>query len=298
LTDLPLVSIVVPTRNRVTLLRDCLDSLARQDYPASRFEIVVVDDGSTDATPDAVAVFRDVPAPRVRYVRQELLGLNAARNAGIAAACGDPVCLVDDDVDAPAAWLRSLLDGALRRPEAGALGGPVRLRFEAKPPRVCARESWARESEQDYGPDERTVPHLNGCNLAVRRSALARVGPFDERLSGPGDETEWEGRLTRAGITMIYVPSAWLWHRRTRSQMTVRALVTRRFRQGSYRARYARHVGEEFSPGRLWLIAKPILPGLAHALGRGCVAGILETAWRLGLIWGAVRTRDESRHRH
>lgn len=292
------VSVVVPTRNRAAMLGDCLDSLLRQSYPADRFEIVVIDDGSSDATAEVVAALGRRPTPQVRYVQQEPRGLNAARNAGFMAAGGDPVCFVDDDVEVPPSWLEALVAGVLRQPAAGCVGGPIRVRFEGAPPRVCGEESWLREGEQDYGSDERPVPHLNGGNLAVRRWVVARVGLFDDSLSGSGDETEWEARVTSAGIAMVYVPSAWLWHRRTAAQMRVPALLRRRFRQGREYARYARRAGQGFSRGRLWLIARTIGPHLCHGIRRRCADGWLEAAWRIGLLWGAVRSRDEARHRH
>src|SRR2546430_10472903 len=136
-----LVSVVVPTWNRAALLRDALASLASQDYPPERYEIVVVDDGSTDAT-SAVAAdsVESDSLPRVQYVRQAHAGLNAARNAGIAAAKGDLICFVDDDVEAPRAWLRAIVQGAARHPYAGCLGGPIHLRIEGRHPRLCSKE--------------------------------------------------------------------------------------------------------------------------------------------------------------
>ncbi len=291
MSDFPFVSVVVPTWNRATLLADCLASLRAQDYPQDRFEIIVVDDGSTDATPEVVSMFQDGTLPEVRYVRQDHRGLNVARNAGIAAAKGDPICFVDDDVETPPGWLRALVEGALRHPEAGCLGGPVRVRFEAKPPKICEMESWAWEGEQDYGLTEQTVPHVNGSNMALRRWALSQVGLFHEALSGSGDELEWERRLICAGSAIFYIPSAWLWHRRTKSDMRVMELLKRRFRQGGAYAVYARHIGEKVS---LWKVLWPIPFYLLHALRRRCVGAIFEVAWKLGLIWGIIRIRRNS----
>src|SRR5204862_8077432 len=105
-------------------------------------------------------------APPVRYLQLSHGGPNAARNAGITASGGDPICFVDDDVSAPAGWLEALVEGALRHAAAGCAGGPVRLRFEAAPPRVCEMESWIWEGALDYGPDERMVDQVNSTNMA------------------------------------------------------------------------------------------------------------------------------------
>jgi glycosyltransferase involved in cell wall biosynthesis len=284
----PFVSVVVPTWNRAALLSDCLASLRRQDYPQDRFEILVVDDGSTDSTSEVVRRLRLQPGPEIRYVHQAHGGLNVARNAGIAASRGDPICFVDDEADVPSGWLQALVGGALRHPEAGCLGGPIRVQFGATPPRICEMESWADEGEMDFGPSEKTVAFVNGGNLSVRRWALARVGLFHRALSGPGDESEWQNRLAQAGIAIVYVPSAWLWHRRTASDLQWNRLLKRRFRRGIGYAAYARFMGEEVSIGK---VLRPIPFYLFHAMRRLCFGALMEVAWKLGLVWGTMRRR-------
>src|SRR4051794_14880310 len=115
----PVVSVVVPTRGRADYLEVALASLAGQDL-AEPYEVIVVDDGSSDRTPEVVA------AAGVRSLRHERRRtLNAARNSGVGAAAADLIALVDDDVDAPAGWLRALVEGATRHPDAEAFGGPI-----------------------------------------------------------------------------------------------------------------------------------------------------------------------------
>jgi GT2 family glycosyltransferase len=284
-TGRPFASVVVPTWNRAAMLGDCLDALRAQSYPADRFEIIVVDDGSSDGTEETVRRHADRSGPIVRYARLAHGGINAARNAGIDIAAGDPVCFVDDDGAASVGWLEALVDGAERHPEAGCLGGPVRVKFEAPPPRVCAMESWMWEGALDYGPEERAVSHVNGCNLAVRRWAVAAVGPFDASLPLYGDETEWERRLTRSGIAIQYVPDAWIWHRRTARDLEWRTMLRRRFRQGQAYAVYARHTNERISR---WHVLWPIPFYLAHAARRRCFGALMEISRKLGIAWGAT----------
>jgi GT2 family glycosyltransferase len=282
----PFVSVVVPTWNRAPLLADCLASLRAQDYPHDRFELIVVDDGSTDETATVVRRFQNGLAPEVHAIQLQHGGLNVARNAGIAAAKGDPICFVDDDVDVPPGWLQAVVEGVIRYPEAGCLGGPIRIRFEAKPPKICEMESWLAEGELDYGPVEKAVPQVFGCNMFVRRWALAQVGPFNERLPLYGEETEWQWRLSRAGIAILYIPSAWLWHRRTTSDLRPLTLLKRRFRQGKGNAVFKRAIGEEVA---LWKRTWPIPFYLFHALRRRCFGAVLEVAWNLGIIWGGCQ---------
>jgi GT2 family glycosyltransferase len=288
MTTLPFVSVVIPTWNRATMMADCLASVRGQSYPRDRFEILVVDDGSADATADVARAQDDGHLPAVRYLPQVHGGLNAARNAGLAASTGDPVCFIDDDAEAPPGWLAAMTEGTLRHPECGCLGGAIRVRFEATPPRICEKESWVWEGEQDYGLAERHVDHVNGGNLAVRRWAIERVGPFDVSLPLYGDETEWERRLRRAGIAIGYLPAAWIWHRRTAADLRRMTLLRRRFRQGVAYASYAAAVGERISVARtVW----PIPFYLAHAARRRCFGAVLEIGRKCGLAWGEMRRR-------
>lgn len=291
----PFASVVVPTWNRAEVLQDCLRTLRAQDYSADRFEILVVDDGSPDRTAEVVRPFLAMGVPEVRYVRLEHGGLNAARNAGIAAARGNPVCFVDDDVDVPAGWLAALVEAVARHPDSGCFGGPVRLRFEAPPPRICEMESWRGESALDYGAVEREVPNVNGCNMAVCRWAFDKVGLFDAAMPVYGDETEWQRRLTRAGIPITYVPGAWLWHRRTAEDVRPLTMLKRRFRRGVGYVAFADRVGE---PVVLWPQLWPIPFYLLHAVRRRCFGAVLEVAKTLGVAWGTARLRRERRHRH
>ena len=284
---------IVPTWNRAAILADCLASLRAQSYPRDRFEILVVDDGSVDGTADLMRAFDDGRAPSVRLLAQSHGGPNAARNAGIAASHGDPICLVDDDVDVPEGWLEAMVEGMLRHPEAGCLGGPVRLRFEAKPPRICEMESWIWEAALDYGPIERMVELVNSTNMAVRRWAIDAIGPFNASMAIYGDETEWEVRLRRAGFPIAYLPAAWLWHRRTAADLRPGKLFRRRFRQGVAYTGYAAIVGERISVTR---VVWPIPFYLAHAVRRRCFGAVLEVARKLGLVWGELRRRPRRRN--
>src|SRR3954466_8024070 len=115
---MPVVSVVIPTRGRAEYLEVALASLAQQDL-AEPYEVIVVDDGATDRTPEVVA------AAGVRCVRhEERRTLNAARNSGASAARAELIAFTDDDVEVPAGWLRELVEGARRHPDADAFGGP------------------------------------------------------------------------------------------------------------------------------------------------------------------------------
>jgi len=272
------------------MLADCVGSLLRQSLAPDRFEIVVVDDASTDATVETVRELSERTAPpRISLVRHEFpRGPNACRNSGFAAAGSDLFCFIDDDVLVPEPWLDAVLRGAERYPQALCLGGPIRLRLEGTPPRHCGGESLS-EGEFDAGPDDREVVEVYSGNMVVRRVALDVAGQFDEELPIYHEETEWESRLRARGGLIMYVADAWLWHRRTADQLRLHDMVRRRFRNGVGYASAASARNERVSARR----ALRRLPRLAaHGLRRRCWWGALGAAYQLGVAYGALRPRS------
>ncbi len=261
----------------------------QQDYQTDRYEIIVVDDGSTDETPVLVADIRSrTSSPKLRYVCPEGTGVNVSRNAGVRAAEGDPIVFVDDDVIAPPKWLMAISGGALRHPEVGCFGGPVRLQFEGKPLRLCSRDH-SGETELDFGDSERIVDIVVGANMAIRRAAVEKVGLFNEALSGYGDESEWQFRLREAGGRIVYIPDAWVWHRRTALDLKLWRLLRKQFQRGAEHPRYAKLIGQRLS-ARRELGAIPRF--MAHAIRRGCVGGLLSASVRAGRAWGLAQERS------
>ena len=273
-------SIVVPTRNRAGYLRVGLESMRAQQVDAP-FEVVVVDDGSTDATP-AVA-----EAAGARLVRTEARGPNAARNAGLEEAVGELIVFVDDDVDAPPGWLAAYLAGAERHPEADAFGGPIRARFEGRAPRSCGREP-APITTLDLGPEDREAEFVWGANMAIRRSAFDRLGTFDETLPQFGEEEEWLTRLRDAGGTVVYLADARLDHRREEGDARLGALM-----RGAY-LRGQRLRSHDVRRGAAPSLARElrVLAGCGwHTARYACPQGLVMGAHSLGRVRATVRPR-------
>ncbi len=282
----PFVTIAVPTHDRGHRLPACLTSLLALDYPRDRYEILVIDDGSRDETAAVVGTFVASTSPRVSYHRQEHRGVNTARNLAFRHAAGDPVCFVDDDEEVPPGWLSALVAGADHHADAECVGGPMRLRLDGPAPRHCGGEPLG-ESELDLGPHPVATEYVWGGNMAIRRAAIARIGPFREDLVLlGGTETEWQERLRSAGGTVMYVPDAWLWHVRTADELRVPHLLLRHFARGRGQAiNAARTRRRPYSHAR---IARSLATALAHAATARCTVGLIDAARHLGRLVGLL----------
>lgn len=279
--DRPFVTVVVPTRNRERLLADALNSLLDQDYPPTLYEIVVVDDASTDGTSRMAEAFSQrTQPPDLRFLRQPRKNQNAARNKGVADGNGQLIAFLDDDELAPPEWLSGLVDAARRHPEADCVGGPYRLRFEGRPPRFCA-ECWPGEGTLDLGDSERLVDRVCGGNMMIRRRVFDLVGPFDESLSGYWDETEWMLRLAAVGGHVVYSPAPWIVHRRTPDMLRFSRRIRKAFAIGRQEVRFLRKVGRPVRAFRR-LVGTPRL--LGHAMKRQCSEGVMRASTALGLV--------------
>ena len=285
--QLPYVSIVIPTRNRASMLRVCLESLLEQQYPADSYEIIVVADGTTDDTAEVVAaVAATVDGPPLSFFDNERRGANAARNTGVFAARGDPVCFLDDDADVPPEWLATMAAGFLRYPDADAFAGRIRLRIESRRRRDCTRHAVATVLE--LGEGHKPLPVAVAANMAIRRRALARVGVFDEWSLVGGDDTEWFNRAQPFGIRTMYLGDAWVWHRRTDADVRLFRLVRSFFRRGVSSHRMFIRIGRR-DAGKQARRQVPRL--LREAVRERCVGALAGAALQTGFWWGLFRNR-------
>ena len=270
----PAVSVVVPTRNRADYLAVCLSSLEGQRIGVA-YEVVVVDDGSDDATR---TVAERAGAAYERHERPR--GPNAARNTGIAATSAPLVALVDDDVRAPAGWLAELVDGAQRHDWAEALGGPIRASLEGPAPRACGREG-APITTLDLGPADRETDFVWSANMALRRAAVERIGGFDEDVPIYGDEEEWLMRLHAAGGRVAYVAGAGLQHRRAGADARLRSLARAEYGRGRAALRSDRRKG---APVKLPRELRNLGGAGWHTVRRRCPQGLIMGAHSAGRL--------------
>jgi glycosyltransferase involved in cell wall biosynthesis len=280
--DTPAVTVVVPTRGRPAYLEVTLASLLRQRTRVPH-ELLVVDDGSRDGTPAVAARYG------VRCVSHAApRSLNAARNTGLREARGALTAFVDDDVLVPPGWLDALARGAEAYPWAEAFGGPIRPRFEGGVPRGCGRED-PPITVLDLGPRDTEAEMVWGANLAVRRAAIERIGPFDERIVRPhGDEEEWLERLRAAGGRVAYLADAGLDHRRTALDARLGRLARAAFARGRAARASDRRRGR--APGLGSELR--VLAGCGwHTLRRACPLGLVMGSHAAGRLVESLRPR-------
>jgi glycosyltransferase involved in cell wall biosynthesis len=288
----PFVTVVIPTRNRASLLLDALRSLARQDYSQDRYEIVVIDDGSTDATVEVVLRFSQATtAPLVRLLRQAPKNQSVARNRGVDDARGSLIAFLDDDELVPVGWLSSLVDATFKYPDADCFGGPCRIRFEGRPPRLC-RKCWPGEGHKDLGDTEHRVAWVAAGNMMIRRRAFERAGRFNESLTY-GEEAEWGHRLNAAGGRIMYLPPAWILHRRTPNMLRLRSRLRKAFSTGAHDAQSVVALGRP-TRGLRRLISSS--RALAHAVTRRCSGGLTQAATSVGFGLEALSLSWSDRH--
>jgi hypothetical protein len=226
----PLVSVVVCSLNGERVLPLCLSSLfacAAPNASVTPFEVIVVNNGSTDSTPELVA--RDFPAARL-ISNPRNFGFAGGNNVGIQAARGEVIVLLNDDTEVPPGWIDAIAApfiGEGRDPRIGAAGCkllyPDRKTIQHAGAVIYPNGNTMHQGygEEDQGqwdaPGERA--YVTGAALALRRAALAQVGLLDPAFFPIYfEEVDLQTRLARAGWKIWYEPAAWLIHYESQSQ--------------------------------------------------------------------------------
>jgi GT2 family glycosyltransferase len=218
--DGPLVSVVVVCWNAAGVLGRCLEQLLAQDY--AKREIIVVDDGSEDATLELAraAAARAVPGELSVVASSRNRGCPSARNLGLRHARGEIVAFIDADGFATASWLSELVRAFGAEPAICGLASTV---FYDDNPMVLNgaggtvnRQGWAADLSMNESFEVARLAgealYPMGCGMAVRREAIERVGPFDDRMLNYYDDVDYGIRLWRAGYEVHVAADAWIDH--------------------------------------------------------------------------------------
>jgi glycosyltransferase involved in cell wall biosynthesis len=291
----PVVSVVVPVKNGAGHVQRLCDALDAQTLARDRFEIIFVDDASTDGTRPLLERWIAVDPSRRRLVRGDGKGPAAARNRGVDFAAGEWIVFTDSDTIPYSDWLEAVVE-ATRDTDAGAIEGAV--------------EAWPRADDH---PFVKLVANDGGslyltANLIVRRDPLLEVGGFDERFSdsaGSGGAPAWledrdlAARLLAAGVGIVFAPAV-----RVRHPALLQSArgVLRTARRHRWIPLYASKHPERYRAERSWLrplshveidqliglLAAAALPTARGVPSRAVLSLVAANGIRKGLSSGRV----------
>lgn len=272
-------SVVICTYNRSHNLPGCIERLARQEgVDGLDWEVVVVDNNSTDDT-EAVVERLAAEAPiAIRYVFEGEQGLNYARNRGVAESEGGYFCFVDDDILVGPGWLAAL-HAALEQNDADAVGGRIHLDESLVLPPWIRPDMYGFLGHQDYGDEPFQMDGKErypfGGNMAFNRRVVDRIGHFNPKLGRKGAgqkrgelfkgaETDYFHRLAKAGGRIYYEPKAVVYHQILPFQITKRYFRTIHSNAGYQKA----FTDQTDYPRTLGGIPLFLFPQFARGVGR------------------------------
>lgn len=242
LSNDPLVSVLICTHNRSEILGPTLGSLIRQNFAFGEFEILVVDNASTDNTKDVVAEYQchDI---RIRYLNEPRLGVAIARNRGAQASNSPYIAYFDDDQLAECDCLHHLISPFLEvKPTPSAVTGRVNLLWNGRRPAWFPKDYESLLSRFDRGSTARFMTadeYLITMNVAFERKTFLALGGIREDLSRMGrmlicsGDNEIFNRYTNYGLRIFYQPTAIAWHLVPKFRQTRSWFVKRVFGEGT-----------------------------------------------------------------
>ena len=278
----PKVSVVVCSYNGGRTLDGCLQSLQKVDYPD--YEVVLINDGSTDDAPDIAARYE----PWLRVYHQENKGLSAARNVGMEVAEGEIIVYTDDDCFVDEDWLYYLVSKLLETKASG-VGGPNLLPEKDGPVAACVSASPGTPAHILI--DDTVAEHVPGCNMAFWADRLRNIEGFDPVYRAAGDDVDLCWRLQNQGDFIVYAPAAMVWHHR---RATVDAYLKQQRGYGIAEALLKRKHPDKFRGFRAdlsWAGRIYTRAGLGLLVGRPVIhyglfgAGLFQTIYSPPMVW-------------
>jgi len=270
-----LVTVIIPAFDAEKTIKECLKALLRQSIERARYEIIVVDDGSTDATPDIVARY-----PSVRLVRQSNAGPAAARNRGAQEARGEILLFTDADCVPAPDWIERMLASFQRGEDIAGVKGTYQSCHQALIARFVQLEyedKYRRMSGYEH------IDFIDTYSAGYRRDVFLANGGFDTSFpTASVEDQEFSFRLARQGHKMVFVPEARVCH--LEHADTLAKYVRKKFQIGYWKVLvHKRHPGKMLADSHTPQVLKAQLL-LAAALAILLVCGAV---W-LPMGWGAL----------
>ena len=211
------ITVVISTYNRSKMLVGALESMLAQESEGVSYEVIVVDNNSSDRTREVVEGYVERGRGNLRYVFEEKQGVSHARNRGIAEARAEIIAFADDDVRVEKDWVAKIKQAFDSHPDIDCIGGKVLPRWESEPPLWLTRDHWMPLALLDYGDEPVSINTDNklclvSANLAFRSEAFQETGLFEPDLQrvknsiGSMEDAELLERFWRTGRRCLYVP--------------------------------------------------------------------------------------------
>ncbi len=240
-------SVIIPSLNQSKILKQCLSHLSQLLFEPDLFEVLVIDNGSTDDTKEITLSFHN-KINNLRYIYSDIPGLHTGRNLGFENAKGDILCFIDDDSFVTKGWLKGI-EIAFQDPKVVLVGGPCLPKYEIEPPKwlyyLLGKSEFGTSfgdlSLLDFG--DRLIPiqpgSVYGCNFNIRKSILMEFMGFPPDLfhpslvkySGNGESAISE-KIKVSNLLTIYSPEVKIFHFVRKNRLTKEYLYKRSYEAG------------------------------------------------------------------
>jgi glucosyl-dolichyl phosphate glucuronosyltransferase len=243
-----LLSVIIPTRNRAKYLKITLESIAKQTFPPAEFEVLVVDNGSTDNTREVTNSFKN-EIRNLRYFYENTPGLHVGRHKGLKESISTILVYADDDIEAFPTWLEGIYE-SFENNDIVLVGGKNLPKFESEPP-AWIKKMWNQKMEYgnvlgylsilDFGDEIKEInpSYVYGCNFSIRKDILKAARGFhpdgmpQELIKYRGDGESYVSEyIFEKGYKAIYNPKASVYHFVLNSRMTLKYFKQRAYNQG------------------------------------------------------------------
>ncbi|REL24880.1 glycosyltransferase family 2 protein [Rhodohalobacter sp. SW132] len=219
----PQISIAICTFNRADYLKDTLNDLSEQTAATVRFEIIVINNNSSDHTDEVCSEFKEMhPEINFRWVTETEQGLSPARNRAYKEAAADYILYIDDDVHLPQNFTETALQYLSDLPNIKAAGGRIFVSFDESEPDWIPHQLMPMFGLHDLGDSDKIYPRDNfprGGNMLIHKEVFEKTGLFDPKLGRTGksligsEEKAFFDRVRKAGIELHYLSELQLQHR-------------------------------------------------------------------------------------
>lgn len=277
------------------MLKRALASLVDQTLPQGSYEMLVVDNASSDQTPAVVEEWAR-QFKGIRYIHEPTLGLSSARNRGLKESRAPIAAFIDDDAVASRGWLESLCNCFQRTPAAAVAGGPIDLEWEGgRQPAWMSRHLMHALGYLEYGSEACEVGHINGGNMALDRQAIATYGGFKSHLGRKGngllsgEESDLMSWLRHQGKAICYAPQARVRHYVPKQRQSVRYFLRVHYGLGKSEAL---RQGRGNLAYRLWATSKQLVwrtkTAIHNSRGSSARAIGIAVGCELALTFGSI----------